>query len=303
MILARDRFRMLLDNQVTGDATDLVTGDLPRGIRGTDMQFELGFAFMGELITPSNFVSIEMIVKAAEDRDNPTPLMQKSIGLADINQTLTMEQWEAGTHQHCIIPFTRAETFLSLGNATEKRFYMSVVGITNDSPAREIPLGETHFFLESNGRSGLEMTAPLGSSIIPVGTLYDGAGNRTQTVTANNYYQWTKGANDTSLVNGTETLTTSGTFVAQGSSVTLTGTPSALITALLRWPMVPTTDQMEARLAGMLKIINSPGVLIGTVSLVNTDVSSPNFGKQFMRLHGISPEGIPVDEIIDLTAI
>ena len=44
-------------------------------------------------------------------------------------------------------------------------------------------------------------------------------------------YLWTKGSADTSIVNGTETLTQTGEFVAQGYGVTLNGTNSATITA------------------------------------------------------------------------
>lgn len=41
---------------------------------------------------------------------------------------------------------------------------------------------------------------------------------------ANQVFSWTKGANTTSLTNGTETLTASGWFKCQGTSITLNGT-------------------------------------------------------------------------------
>lgn len=47
-------------------------------------------------------------------------------------------------------------------------------------------------------------------------------------------YRWVKGASDTNCVNGTETLTTTGDFVAQSTSVTLNGTVSVAVTAELR---------------------------------------------------------------------
>ena len=66
-------------------------------------------------------------------------------------------------------------------------------------------------------------------------TAYDGSGNATVTgLTEGNHYYYLPGGNDLTLVNGTETLTTSGIFTAQGTGVTLTGTPSAVTTATLK---------------------------------------------------------------------
>jgi hypothetical protein len=74
----------------------------------------------------------------------------------------------------------------------------------------------------------------LRSSLVPAETNYDGSGAYTLTVKQGRTYRWTKGSGDTSLVNGTDTLTTDGDFTAQGSSVTLNGTISAAITASVK---------------------------------------------------------------------
>lgn len=47
-------------------------------------------------------------------------------------------------------------------------------------------------------------------------------------------YVWTKGANDTQVVNGTETISDTGVFTAQTSFVTLNGTNGAAVTAGLK---------------------------------------------------------------------
>lgn len=68
-----------------------------------------------------------------------------------------------------------------------------------------------------------------------LGPAYDGSGNYTLTgLTASSSYQYTDAANDTGLVNGTETLPGAAPFTAQGTSVTLTGTPGALVTAIVQ---------------------------------------------------------------------
>ena len=70
----------------------------------------------------------------------------------------------------------------------------------------------------------------LDANSVPANAVYSG-GTYTLPLTAGRTYTWTKGANDTSLVNGTQTLNATGTFVAQGSSVTLNGSGSSVITA------------------------------------------------------------------------
>ena len=72
-----------------------------------------------------------------------------------------------------------------------------------------------------------------GSNLITGGATYDANGNYVLTNLTLNYgYYWTKGANDTSIVvNSQLTLTASGAYSAIATSVTLTGTPSATVTA------------------------------------------------------------------------
>src|SRR5690242_12592157 len=72
--------------------------------------------------------------------------------------------------------------------------------------------------------------ASQGSSLI-AGAAYDDDGNYVVAVTAGKIYTWTKAANDTSLVNGMETLNATGTFTAQGASVTLTGAADLAVSA------------------------------------------------------------------------
>jgi hypothetical protein len=63
-----------------------------------------------------------------------------------------------------------------------------------------------------------------GKSLVNVVYAYDGSGNGSApNVEAGQWYYWSKGANDTTLVNGDETMSASGYFKAQQSTLTTTG--------------------------------------------------------------------------------
>jgi len=72
------------------------------------------------------------------------------------------------------------------------------------------------------------------ANIIPDAAAYSGGGSYTLTTVVGKTYLWTKGASDTSVVvNGSITLTATGVFTATAASVTLHGTVSVAITALV----------------------------------------------------------------------
>ena len=43
--------------------------------------------------------------------------VEKTLSTADLNLVLTAEEWEAGTSQHCVVPFTNLETALDKGHS------------------------------------------------------------------------------------------------------------------------------------------------------------------------------------------
>lgn len=295
MQLTRERIRWMLDQQSDGFAKDAITGARARAARGNDFQIELGFSVtigdVNTLLDISAWQTVTFTLKDESNRGGAT-LMQKSISAGALNLLLSQAGWDAGTDQHAIIQFSAAETNLDLGNQTEKIFYWSVRVGTNVGTT--VTVGEGELVLYDDGVAGNPTpTPPLGSSLIPAGTIYSGAGAYVLNgLTAGQYYSWEKGANDTDLVNGGETLTSTRWFLAQGTSVTLHGTASALITALVRWPRVYTAPEVDAKFAGVPKIINDAGVLTGW--------TSPN-GK-ILRLSGVGDDLLPIDQIIDLTA-
>ena len=288
VVFPRERIRLQLDTESHKAALDQITQQPPKAWRGNSMQFEMGFFFNDQLLSMTNIASVTMTVKDNADRNGPK-LMEKVIDASGLNQILVDTNWTSGTDQHVVIDFTKDETLLDMGGANTKQFWVAFVALTTDSPVRRFTLGSTILTLEDDGTNSTAASLPpLGSSQIPLGAIYTGGGTYALAVTAGRVYQWTKGANETSLTNGSETLTASGSFTAQGTSITLTGTASATVTAVIRWPLWLTADEADARYLGQgLKVINKPGVLIGTVS--------PN-GK-FVRLTGVADTGERYDQI------
>lgn len=291
MQLTRERIRWMLDQQSDGYAKDSITGAIARAARGNDFQIELGFSVtiddVNTLLDCSVYESATFTLKDAADIGGPT-LLQSFTSV--FNNTLTAEAWDAGADQHATIRFTSAETKVDLGGKTEKQFYWSVRARTTDGT--DVTLGEGYLKIYSDGVGGeASVTPPLGSSRVPVGQTYSGAGVYVLNgLVAGYYYSWEKFTNDTDLVNGSETLTSTGWFLAQGTSVTLHGTASALITALVRWPKLATANDLDAKFASTLKIINAPGVLIGMVS--------PN--GLILRLEGVGDDELPITKVINL---
>jgi hypothetical protein len=91
------------------------------------------------------------------------------------------------------------------------------------------------FFYDETAKESVGANLVVGS--------YSGGGASVVVTTAGRHYSWVKGGSDTNVVNGTETLTATGTFVAQGASVTLHGTALAAVTARVR--LVSWTDGLE----------------------------------------------------------
>lgn len=270
IVIERDRIRIALNSQDRGSeggSSDIVTGESPRGWVRTDLQFEFGIFQETELALLSNMASVQVTVKPAANR-RASAVLRKTITSADLNLTLTAEQWEAGTHQHFKVAFTNAETAIDLNGLTEAEFFLSVVGYTTDVPSRRIPLGTCRFVLEDDGSEDADDAAtPIGASLIPSPSVYSGAGEFTLgNLVAGNHYSWAKGTNDTDVVNGAQTISASGTFIAQGTSVLLRGTAGQLVTAVMRHPVGATLDDLQAALAGALRVINAPGVNTGWVS-------------------------------------
>jgi hypothetical protein len=245
MQFLKERIRILFDVERTTTQEDDITGGSPEMWRNNDVQFEFAFQFDGEFVDASVYTQIKLLVKDNLNRRGPT-LMSKTVGVESITPVLSAEEWTAKTKQHCVINFTAAETRLDLQGKPSRQFFLSVIALTNTGA--RLTLGSAILTLNDDGESDDGVSPAIGSSIIPQGATYDGAGNYVlSTLTPNVAYRWDKNANDTKLVNGTEQVLASGNFFTQTNQVTLVGTPNALITATLRNSVTLTLEELDAR--------------------------------------------------------
>lgn len=158
-MISRQVIRLLVEVTDRGELLDAVTGERPRLWRGTDVQFEIGFTKGGELIDDlSNFSAISLEVLAATRTG--APLMAAST--ASFTTGFTLDQFNAGTHQHLTITFTNGETALSLNSKTTEQFWLGIHGVTTDSPTRRVTFGGGTLDVEEDGvPSGQSPPAPL----------------------------------------------------------------------------------------------------------------------------------------------
>lgn len=275
-----ERIRLLFDVEDLNPAVDqFANSESPQMWRGNDVQFELGFQYDSEILNMANYQTIKLIVKDSANRRG-LKLMEKSISVADITPIFTQEQWDDKSQQHCTIAFTAAETKLDLKGDDARDFWLIIIGVTNTG--KRLTLGNTIVTINDDGDDSSDVTPPLGSSIIPPGATYDGSGHYALAVTQNKWYGYVKGTNDTSVTNGNQTLAADGNFAAQTTAITLNGTPSALVTASIRYPVFLTMDESDAR----FQLKQAPFSL------------SPN--KRYLRVFGVTDNKEPIDQIVDL---
>lgn len=117
---------------------------------------------------------------------------------------------------------------------------MSVAKSIKNDPNAMSPFAASEGIYVIHG-AGIEQVG----NVLAAALAYDGAGNLSPSgLVAGVSYIWTPGANDLTLINGTNfekdgilnvpvTLTVAGQFVKGALPVTLTGTPSATVTATL----------------------------------------------------------------------
>lgn len=232
-----------------------LTGQTPEYWRAFAIQVELAFfVSKTELMDLTSLVSITVEIHDNAARIRPALVSKQADSL---NIDLTVEDWNAGTDYHCKANFDENDMDLDLGGQSVKTFWIFVHGI--NTTGDRVPLGGTTLKLNESGASRTGPGPTQGGNLVAGGSAYDGSGNFVVAVTAGKVYEWTKSTNDTSIVNGTDTYTTSQRFTAQGSSVTLKGTAGAQVTAQLRYPIYPTLDELTSVLANKVSRVRAPG--------------------------------------------
>lgn len=258
----RERIRIRVNTDAkagTSGIVDDITGSNPDCWKGTNVQFEIGLFFSEQLIDISNIQTLTFTAKDITNKTGPK-LFEKSISQADMDLTLTEDAWTAGTGQHAILEFTPAEMNIDLNGQDSKTLWLMIHGISTEGD--RLALGAAKLTVNETGIDSGLPSPVVGGNIIPAGSVYNGSGQYTVAVSVGKVYDWSKGSNDATLVNGTETLGASGRFTAQGSTVVLTGTIGTLVNGFIRGSTFYTADEVNALLAGTLKIVNGPGVVI-----------------------------------------
>src|SRR5437868_1627239 len=122
----KDRIRVAIDVTKKGQPlVDLITGAAMKFWRGEAVQFELAFFYGDDLIDVSGWSSMTLDVRDFATRSG-LDFMSATIGAAQFNAALTVEQWEAGEAAHVIIPFSGSLTALDLGNGVTRDFWLAL---------------------------------------------------------------------------------------------------------------------------------------------------------------------------------
>jgi len=265
---------------------DKLTNETPEAWKGFALEMQMAFFISDtELMDFSGFTAVTVEIHDNEYKSRPA--VATAI-CTDFNDALTVENWNSQAGYHCKANFSESDMALDLGAAsvnTSKTFWVFVHGI--DGSGNRKPLGGTTLRIFESGVSTVAAGPNQGANLIPGGAVYDGSGNYAVAVQIDKRYEWTDGgANDTSIVNGTDTYTTSQVFTAQGSSVTLKGTAGAAVTALLRYPLYPTIDELYSA------IENSNRLPKKFDRYVNGN---------YERIVGIDADGTRIDQVNELT--
>ena len=209
----RQRIRIAVDTASQGSLLDAIAGAIPTIVRGTDAQLELAFLNNGSLLDISSWATVTLNIKDVNGLQGVN-LAQGVVGTASYlpeggaawNASLLLDDWNSGASQHCIIVLDNASTNLSFPGS-QQYLWMSILATSNFN-------GTTNFSYGLN---------------------YSGAGSVSVTgLTVGASYYWTQGANDTNcVVDGSTILTSSGQFFATATSVTLNGTASLSVSGTI----------------------------------------------------------------------
>ena len=147
----RERIRLAIDVR-SEDASieDALTGNSPAMWRGTDLALEAGFFYDGELIDIGAFASITCEIRDQATRTSLV-LATKTLSGAELNAAMTVDQWQAGTHQHALFTWVSEDTRWDLQGGLSRAYWLVIHGITTDSPPRRVTLGATTLTVREDG--------------------------------------------------------------------------------------------------------------------------------------------------------
>src|SRR5262245_2213698 len=139
MSLSLRKIRLALDATSFDPPKDVNTGNTPALWRGNGVRVEFAIFENAALVSDlSNIDSVLLEVKATRHSDTdliaPTPLV-----FADLNESLTLEQWAAGVLYHGAFELTGAQTNLDLDDEDHLDAWLVISVLTDE--AEPITLG------------------------------------------------------------------------------------------------------------------------------------------------------------------
>ncbi len=239
-------------------------GGTPTIPKGVDLRFELFFKHRGEVIDVANFATLTLSVLAMSR--SGAAYMSSSTGTFD--NTATQETFDDGTKQHAVFEFSEAETELAATVGGTEYFL-----VLRAKDASDIILMEawTRLRVILDGVPE-DSTVVQPGNLVPADAEYDGSGEYELTVLDNVFYKWTQGANDDSVDNdGVPVTVSDSNFITTDTLITLIGTPSVAVTAVVRKSPYLTADEVQALIDAIApavaqKVFGGTGSPEGSVS-------------------------------------
>ncbi len=155
--ITRQRIRFAGDTAKLDGPRDKLRTAMPAFWRGNDLQFEIAVFENDVLQNVSNLTQITLEIRAmGSDGAPPDPsvaaLMSKSVNAVDLNNSLTLTQWNDGSAQHALLVFTDQESNIPAGEN-----WLVLWATTDDAPGRTITLAAGHIKVLEDG-GGLATT-------------------------------------------------------------------------------------------------------------------------------------------------
>lgn len=147
MQLSECRLRLRVEAGVFYGVVDVLTGEVPRFWSGCDLRVELGLFYRKELLDVSNLETIT--VALYDETRSGLPFLTQTIQSANINATLTLDQWDAATHQHAAATFANSQTNLAIGSRERK--YWLAIGATTKTTGKKITAGAGPLIVVEDG--------------------------------------------------------------------------------------------------------------------------------------------------------
>lgn len=149
--ITRQRIRFAGDTAKLDGPRDKLRIAMPAFWRGNDLQFEIAVFENDVLQDVSNLTQITLEIRAMGSGGEPpdpsvAALMSKSVNAVDLNNSLTLTQWNDGSAQHALLVFTDQESNIPAGEN-----WLVLWATTNDAPGHTITLAAGHIKVLEDG--------------------------------------------------------------------------------------------------------------------------------------------------------